>query len=341
MRRNLVFGFTALLIFLMCNSALCAVVCYVDAASSTRTRNGVSWATAFKSINEAQTSLKRGGQIWVKSGVYRERLTLKTYIYLYGGFRGDEKSLNQRSPGQYPTVIDAGRTGKVITVNSGAWVTIDGVVVLHGYGDIGGGIYCSINSRVNIYNCSIVDCEARQMAGGVYYGKYTQGTMSNCFVMRNKAPNGAGAVIEYHSYPMFKYNVIARNTASISGGGVYCPFHSGAYLDHCTLAYNSAKVSGGGVYSWYGGPVTLVACIVAFNSAPVGGGLHGGAPTCQASYKYCDLFGNAGGNLTGSIKPAPSYAGNFSADPSFINPGSDDYRLNFDSPCSDIGAFPL
>lgn len=331
-------AFACLLCLVMAQASMSAV--YVDPTSRGPAHNGKSWTTAFLTIQSAVNSLPYGGDVWIKAGVYRERVVLKRYVKLYGGFKGSETAMGQRVLGAYPTVIDAGRLGRGIDVPVNAWCTIDGFVVRQGFADKGGGIYCRTNSNTKILNCRIENCEARGMGGGICFEYYAMGEMTNCFIGYNTATHGGGVLVEYHSYPKLRGVVVARNLATISGGGLYCPFHSGADLGYCTLAFNTAGASGGGACIQEGSAAKLTYSIIAFNSAPVGGGIYGGGRSSQAYLNRCDIYGNTGGNLGGAIPPPLPYLGIFSSDPRFVAPEVDNYRLAPGSPCVKIGAFP-
>lgn len=318
-----------------------AVVVYVDAAAPGPVHNGASWGTAFTTIGAAVNSLSGSGDVWIKTGTYRERVTLKTYVSLYGGFLGYETSVSQRLPEAFPTVIDAGCKGRAIYIPQNARVTLDGLTIRRGVADYGGGIRCDLTCVPHVRNCRIELCKATISGGGVYFGKYALGEMTDCVVTGCSAPNGGGGVIEYHSYPAWRRNVIVRNHATANGGGLYCPFHSGALLENCTLAYNSSDGTGGAVYANYGGPVTLNYCIIANNSAPQGGGIYGGGGSSQTTVTHTVFFSNSGGDWGGAITGFPSYAGNLLADPQFISSAFDEYHLCAASPCGGMGAFPL
>lgn len=317
------------------------VIARVDTDAPGPVHNGSSWATAYTSIGQALTASGSGAQVWIAAGVYRESVTMTSYSKLYGGFLGYETSIAQRLVGAFPSVIDPGGDGRGIDIPNGYYTTIDGITIRNGKADDGAGIRCQINATTTIINCRIENCRATNRGGGIYTAPYTYGTFSGCAMIRNKALNGGGAYIEYHSYPVLRNCLITHNKATTSGGGVYGPYHAGPEMENCTIAYNSAEVSGGGAYDYYGSPMILNYCVIAFNSAPVGGGLFGGGSTSALTYSYCDLYGNAGGDLGGAIKPALPAYGNFSADPLFLMPDRDELRLRLDSPCAGVGAYPL
>lgn len=321
-------------------SGSCIAAVYVDVNAAGPTYNGRSWATAYKTIQTALNSLRYGGEIWVKTGLYNERIIMKQYVNLYGGFRGNETALSQRIIDAYPSIIDTGRTGRPIEVPANTWCIIDGFNITQGFADRGGGICCRANSNAKIRNCRIENCEASAFGGGVYFDRYAQGEMTNCVIAYNASDIGGGLVVEYHSYPKLRNNLIIRNFAVTSGGGIYCPYHSGADLQYCTLAFNVALVNGGAAYTYQNGAVKLGYCIIAFNYAPAGGGVFGGGTSSQTYINNCDLFANGGGNLGGAITLPPAYLRNFSAHPMFVASSADDYHLSKGSPCVGIGAFP-
>ena len=86
---------------------------YVD-QSSTNTPDGTSWATAFLDVQDALEVASDGDQIWIAQGWYvptdrggnpedpREAsIRLIAGVEMYGGFYGNETSLDQQQPAVY------------------------------------------------------------------------------------------------------------------------------------------------------------------------------------------------------------------------------------------------
>ncbi len=308
------------LVLFLCLVSGCAgaATVYVDVNASGTLHDGASWATAFQSINNALSSLPYGGDVWVKTGTYKEQLAIATYFNLYGGFLGYETTTAQRIPGAFPTVIDAERKNTAINIAQNVHCTIDGFTIENGDGATGGGICCGTTTTAKIEHCLIQDCAATGEGGGVYFGDYAMGDLTNCTVMGCKAAQGAGVVVEYHAGTTLNSDLIAYNRASVSGGGLYCPFHSDGVMQNCTLAYNVADVNGGGAYTYYGGAPSFSHCIIAFNSAPAGGGFYGDGSSSQTTVDYSDTYSNQGGDWGGAIVPTSPYDyGNISVDPRF------------------------
>ena len=80
--------------------------------------DGFSWTSAKRTVQAGiDAAATRGGEVWVKAGTYAERITLPTYVYLYGGFRGTETQREQRDWRSQASVLDgkgggAGRDGQ-------------------------------------------------------------------------------------------------------------------------------------------------------------------------------------------------------------------------------------
>lgn len=66
--------------------------------------NGSSWSNAYTNLQTAIANAKSGDEIWVAKGIYRPTLktertvsfVLKNGVKMYGGFAGNETSINQR-----------------------------------------------------------------------------------------------------------------------------------------------------------------------------------------------------------------------------------------------------
>ena len=90
------------------------------------------------------------GEVWVQEGTYSERITLRDYAHVYGGFAGGETQRSYRDAAAHVTVLDGGQAGSVVTatVLGCGLSTLDGFTVRNGTGTLkdpwlyGGGIYC-------------------------------------------------------------------------------------------------------------------------------------------------------------------------------------------------------
>jgi len=312
-----------------------AGVRFVDSDAPGPTHDGLSWATAFRTIQAGIDAAGIGGEVWVASGTYVENLTLRNGVALYGGFYGNEASRDARNWTTHPTTISGDGYTTAVTVQSGSHsnTRIDGFRIVngglsweHGAGDTGAGIYCS-GSTVTIANNKI--SESGTMGSMTWGGGIgcigSNVTITGNWIEGNEAWAGGGMSIVGCS-GQIENNVIVDNDASI-GGGIHV---SGSEITimHNTLVGNSAFSDGGGI-SFEGGAVpTIKNNIVAFGSS----GIHkwDGAPSPSLSYN--NVYGNTNYDYSTGVNAG---IGAISANPVFVNQASGDYHLMLYSPCVD------
>lgn len=300
--------------------------------------DGSSWQTAKLTVQAGiDSAASSGGEVWVQGGTYVERVALRPFAYLYGGFAGNELDRSQRNWTLQPTTLDGSAAGTVVTALGCGEKTssIDGFIVRNGNAPFAGGIFCSTGSP----------------------------TIANNTVLRNVASTGAG-IYCYKASPTIRNNTICGNTASGSGGGIYCGSSSpiitnntitgntasqgaGVYVDsislpvvaNCTLTANRA---GFAIHSF--ASVTVVNTIIVGNSSGLrteGTGL--------ITRRFNCVYGNAP-NYSGLGDPTGT-SGNISVDPQLVRGASfgpdgvwgtidDDYgdlHLQLGSRCIDAG----
>lgn len=276
------------------------------------TNNGLTWATAKRTVQAGLNTAGSGDQVWVAAGTYIENITLKSGAALYGGFAGNESSLTQRKWATHKTILDGNQAGSVVTSPQGATAAtrIDGFTVLNGSGTqvtgdcCGAGIFCH-ESSPTIVNNTI--------------------TANGAEPLPDRTAHGGGIYCSYSS-PMIVNNTIAGNGASW-GGGIYCHESSPAIANN-TIAGNTA--------SWAGGilcldsSLTIVNTIVAFNSS----GIYNSAGT--AVLLYSCVYGNTEYDCTHVTNP-PGTNGNISEDPKLAGLAYGNVHIQPDSPCGDAG----
>jgi hypothetical protein len=199
----------------------------------------------------------------------------------------------------------------------------------------GGAIACSHLSEVlvRIEECDFIE-NWGWLEGGAVYLSGPASIVASRFI-DNMASNAGGAVSvsgqPFDTSISFDGNLFARNWAGHIGGAVYFGRWSEAIanFDRCTFVGNGAKW--GGHLFWDSWAVTtrLSECILAFATD---GAATGESPEpCEA--ECCDVYGNAGGDFVGGLEGLESIRGNFSSDPQFCGPSTDDYSLFASSPC--------
>ncbi|MFC2046413.1 hypothetical protein ACFLTC_02700 [Chloroflexota bacterium] len=162
-------------------------VVYANAANDEGPWDGDSWATAYRSLQEALTdAYRRSREVWVAGGVYKPATTtdrrtsfrLKSGLALYGGFGGTETSREQRDWAKNATILsgevgrDAGENSYHVVVGADG-ATIDGFTITGGNANgvgphnHGGGMVNYNGSSPAVANCTFVGNQGEE--GGAMY----------------------------------------------------------------------------------------------------------------------------------------------------------------------------
>jgi hypothetical protein len=169
--------------------------------------------------------------------------------------------------------------------------------------------------------CWIVDgnadypAEGKNTGGGIF-GYLSSATIRNCFIRNNVAQYGGGIFFQY-SYPRIENCVILDNQATL-GNGLYS-LYSQATIVNCTFSDNDFYIVASGTTN----TAIIANCIVWFEGGAAGINFSNFPPVVYYS------------DISGQNWPLE---GNISADPRFVNAGSDDFRLKVPSPCIDRGS---
>ena len=192
--------------------------------------------------------------------------------------------------------------------------------------EVGGGLLCERDSHPTVNRCTFENNRAEAGAGMACRDTSNPVVFQSRF-LQNAAHEG-GAVWCANSAPVFTECVFGANTASDRGGTLHCVFAS-PRLVRCTLYGNAAPV-GAGIFAWLDSSPAVEATIIAFSS-------QGEAIACTnggtAALSCSNLYGNAGGDWTGSVAIQSTSSGNFTADPRFCEPAAGTLHLWGDSPC--------
>lgn len=264
--------------------------------------DGASWAMPKRTVQAAIDAAEGwGGDVWVKAGTYPQRITLRPYAHVYGGFSGAESVRDQRDSGANVTVLDGQKGGPVVTAMSPDYSlsTIDGFTIQNGEASSGGGINCVFGSATitnNTITQNTATSSSRAGGGGIYCS-YRSAMITNNVIKGNTGSYYGGGIYCSSSSPTITDNTITGNTASEDGGGIYCVSSSPTIANN-TITGNTASDYGGGIYcassfatitnntitgntaSWYGGGIyctsasaTIANNAITGNDAGSGGGL--------------------------------------------------------------------
>ena len=254
------------------------------------------------------------------------------------------------------------RRGITINNGEGSGTVVEGLSIINGGGYQGGiisaGAMLIANSSSPIVRNCVFENNHSGMApehagGAVYVDSHCNATFEGCEFRGNSACWGGAVGVNHFSTAAFydcrfldnlgvrggaiwgnstsKTNCLLANNTADEGGAIWGNGYNEEASINCTYSGNSAPV-GGAIYSQpgYGSPVTLVDSIIA--GCPVGEAIW--APSNIIVQLSCsDLYGNAGGDWTGSFAPQVDLNGNFSANPCFCSPENEEYTLCANSYC--------
>ena len=256
--KTILLTFFALASSIMCVSATENVI-YV---SPDGTGNGTSWtdATDFNSAAYVAGLSEVKPQIWVKEGTYSFTVPVNfDHLFIYGGFKGNEISLDQRNWTLNQTILDGGGVTSVLRNTTGdnrggngvsIPCLLDGIIVQNGYisgqGNHGGGMY--VNRGAQIKNCIFRNNKNNGAHGGALYCQgHTNENRSeykienSLFVNNYTHQNGAGVQVAASARGIFVNCTFANNKANnqtgggVGGGGG----NNSEFIFINTIAYNN------------------------------------------------------------------------------------------------------
>jgi len=311
---------------------------YVDANGSDND-NGLSWQTAFATIQKAIDTAGNGDIIDVNTGTYYET----------ANFSGKAITLQSTNPDDAnivsATIINGNSSDKVVLFENSE----DSNSVISGFTITGGGkgIYC-FSVSPTIANCIVRD----NNDSGIMNLKDSEPNITNCTITSNHAKYGAG-IYNLLSSPKINSCTFTQNIAASRGGGVYNSLSSPT-ITGCTFLNNTAATSGAGIFSSLSSPV-IKNCVITHN---IGSGIAGTGSVinCTIAYnngigiydcnngtiKNCILWGNDDdlsncSAIYSCIQDGNSGTGNFNYVPYFTDVDSNNFHLLDYSPCVDAG----
>lgn len=278
---------------------------YVNAANP-EGGNGSTWGRACKYLQEALNKAIEGDRIFIAAGTYypddfdadangeypgfgdREISFEINGVSLYGGFAGNEATLDQRDPMANPTILSGEIWDATDTPNPEIYwalhvvilkgsATLDGLTIEKGRANgreapfnQGGGVYVE-SGTLTLVNCSINDCLAEQDGGAVFGDVIATG----CTFSGNRADNERKATDAmladpsvYNQNPDPKhswlYNFECKGGA-IAGNltATDCRFLDNHVRARCVSAGITSVASGGAV----AGTVSAKNCVFDGNTA--------------------------------------------------------------------------
>ncbi len=227
----------------------------------------------------------------------------------------------------------------------------------------GGGIGNWSQSNPTITNCTFIDNHA-PMGGGISNYESSP-TISKCMFITNEGDNAAGGVFNAYSSAEISYCVFSGNDACGvygMGGAIYNATHYSGEITNCLFSQNEATDHGGAIFTCYYSEANIINCTFSENSAAYGGALMnyqsdpkiincilwddtatmGGNEVYNSSggdpnFMFCNIEGCGGSDIGWDPNIGIDGGGNIDQDPCFVDAGSNDFHLNYDSPCINKG----
>ena len=220
--------------------------------------DGSSWANALPDLHVAL--LNNTAQIWVAEGIYSTNsewknpavsFTLRDSVDLYGGFQGNETSLEQRDPQAHTTTLTGDDIAFHVVSTEGS-ATIDGFTITGGNAVgtsgarfNGGGIL--IGGVTQIQNCIITENYATSNGGGIYNDSYSV-SIADCVFEENEAGSMGGAIYTTSGATEVFDSTFINNGAA-GGGAIFTDNHSPIgdkmFVNRCSFTKNYISVDGG------------------------------------------------------------------------------------------------
>ena len=248
----------------------------------------------FDRVQEGIDAAADAHTVLVAAGTYNENLTW------------DTKSLDLLGAGAAETIVDAGGSGRCLTMtNVPDTTSVEGFTFTGGYESQGGGLHLTDSSPTLMGN-TVTGNTAERGGGGIYL-RYSSSALSNNIITDNSAGGDGGGLHLSHSSPALTDNVITGNSAYMGGGGLRLG-SSSPTLTGNDISDNFGGPWGGGLKVGYYSSPTLTDNTIAGNtSSKYGGGLHISHYSCPTlmgnTIEYNSASEVGGGLWVGNASP--------------------------------------
>lgn len=322
---------------------------------------GITWGSAFKTVQEAIDAASAGDSIWVAKGTYTGAgsatdpvIELKSGIKLFGGFLGLENYLHERGPDHITSTLDGENFHNHVVV-AASDTTIDRFIIENGRATgsgnngNGAGIYANSVNALVVSDCTIRNNTAIGNGAGLFCDGASV-TLQDSIFLENSATNGGGLAAVNSSTLQMEGCHLSMNIATQYGAGFYLNA-SLLTAANCILTSNSAQDEGGAGYLSNGTVCDLKYCTCSNNEAAVSGGTLSivsstsnilGTILWGSSAAVNPVISESGATVDiiySNIEGGYSGLGNKNEDPQFIS--SNDVHLHPGSPCIDTAEFSL
>ncbi|MBU0473370.1 MAG: T9SS type A sorting domain-containing protein [Bacteroidetes bacterium] len=178
--------------------------------------------------------------------------------------------------------------------------------------------------------------------GGAFYISYASPVLNNCIFTGNVSSGDGGAFSTHSSSPTLTNVLFSSNITGNNGGAIIFYSNSvqfNATLNNVTLSDNHANANGGGIRfasNNAASTLSLNNSIIWGNTAGTSGNELSLVSTGTTTLNY-SCFKNETNDVAVSNGTLTSSNNNTTANPKFVDPPSDDFRIIGLSPCKDKG----
>ncbi len=245
------------------------------------------------------------------------------------------------------TIIDGTGFLHVVQCVSGEGpdTVIDGFTITGGNAtgpspdDFGGGMY-NDSSSPTVTNCTFSGNTA--LSGGGMFNFNSSPSVIDCTFTDNGAFSGGGMTND-NSDPTVANCRFIGNSGSSDGGGMRNADNSSPIVINCTFSGNHCSHDAGGMSNRSSSTSTIVNCTFDGNHAGQAGGAMLNHSSTDVTVTNSIVWSNTPSQISGSttvvtysdVQGGWSGTGNIDADPLFVDPDNEDFRLAAGSPCID------
>jgi len=313
--------------------SITVAVLFIDKDNTSGTEDGLTWATAFTTVQEGIDAALAGSEVWVAEGVYDEARTsvnpdgsgvdtgsivMARGVSMYGGFNGTELIRKQRNWKANPTVLDGftargGQPAYHVVVGADATI-FDGFIVTGGHADAdafssdtaGGGsgmLNKSISMRIARCVFTGNSIEGNGRGAGVNNVSVNNVQIWDSFFVSNFAPDSAGTGLNNaDSTNVTVDGCIFLDNSAVNGAAIFNERTADLpRIVNSLFVGNHASQNGSAIHNQGPGGADIANCTFSGNQTP-GGTINSNVNEFVADLTVwnCILSGNSGNEITPS-----------------------------------------